>query len=335
MSESPKYSNVLAAITAVALIFGMLGFLDMPKAPYSGYFTGLNADVVRVFPGSPAGVAGLEVGDVIRSIGGISLEDTKAIARRPRPEIGETRTFVVDRSGEALEFDVTYGTQPSRLRVTIVLGSVVALCFLFFGQWAYRRAPNQTTLILALQGLCFGIAFLPAPYSNSFLLRTLGGAFTTVLIVFGLALLVHFLMLFPRRRAFLDKSWALQLIYGPATAVNLFLLFVNLALPDFTGTLRTILSAVTGLMIVGYFGWALVAMIQSYLRASSEERSSYGIALMLLGTLVGLLPVTLSALAIRASILLPGAQYYGLALGLIPITFALAAVRKHRAETAA
>ena len=110
----------------------------------------------------------------------------------------------------------------------------------------------------------------------------------------------------------------------------MFFLYLGLVQPDFTGGLRTITGILVGAFVVGYFGWSLVTVIQSYLRATPEERSSDGVSLMLYGTLIALLPVTISNLvsAVAPSVTLPGFQYYGFLLGLIPITFALAAVKK-------
>ncbi len=330
-SETRKYQGLLLGIAGIAALVGALGLRDTARASYSGLAAGPNGKILRILAGSPAAEAGLEVGDVIRSIGGISVGDTKANSRRPRAEIGETRTFVVERAGERREFDVTYAPQSRRNRIAVVISFTVALCFVVFCVWAYRAAPSSITRVLAFFGLCFGLAFLPVPYAKSFALRTIGGALATVLVVTGFALLVHFLMRFPKRRAFLDRPWAKELIYGPAIAVNVYLLFINLVQPDFTGTLKTVTLMATGLFVAGYFGWALVLMVQSFLRASPEERSRDGLTLMLVATLVGLLPVTLTALAIRMSILLPGGLYYGFTLGLIPIAFAMAAVRQHRA----
>ena len=103
--------------------------------------------------------------------------------------------------------------------------------------------------------------------------------------------------------------------------------------PDFTAGLRLLTGILVGVFIVGYFGWSLVTVVQSYVRATAEERSRDGVRLMLFGTLVALLPITIANLVttLAPSVTLPGFQYYGLFLGLIPITFALAAVRKHTA----
>jgi len=100
-----KYKPMLLVIVATATVIGVLGVTDLKNATYAGFFSGPNNDVVRVFPGSPADEAGLEVGDLMESIGGIAVTDTKARSRRLRPKIGETRTFVVGRDATKLELD--------------------------------------------------------------------------------------------------------------------------------------------------------------------------------------------------------------------------------------
>ena len=87
---STKYKPALVTIAAVIAVIGLLGLLDVKNLPYAGYFSGPGNDVVRIFPGSPAETAGLEVGDVVKSIGGIAVTDTRASSRRARAEIGGT-----------------------------------------------------------------------------------------------------------------------------------------------------------------------------------------------------------------------------------------------------
>lgn len=330
MSQGSPLKNLLVVLAVVAVVFGVFGLIDLGNVPYSGYFSNVNSEVTKVFPDGPAAAGGLEVGDVIKTSGGISVDDTKAIVRRPRAEIGSTRTLVVDRGGETVEVDITFAEQPGRNRITTYLAFVIALCFLGFGVWAYSRAPGPATLRLALFGLCFGTAFVPAPYSDSYFLRNLGGNLATTFVVLGFAFMIHFLLLFPKRRAFLDKPAATKIIYGPAIVVALYFLYLGFVQPDFTGGMRTLTGLVVGVFIVGYFGWSLVTVIQSFKRATPEERSNEGVSLMLYGTLIALLPVTISNLVstVAPSVTLPGFQYYGLLLGLIPITFALAAAKK-------
>ncbi len=89
---------------------------------------------------------------------------------------------------------------------------------------------------------------------------------------------------------------------------------------------------------MAFFGWAVVAMIRRFRGASASERGEHGLALMLFGTLAGLLPVTFSslvgAIAPQLQANLPGIQFFFLTLVLIPICFAVAAVRSAQARPA-
>jgi len=330
-----NYKLFFVGVAAVAMIVGVLGLLDIKNVPYSGYFSGPNNDIVRVFPESPAEQAGLQVGDVVESIGGIAVTDTKALSRRPRAEIGESRTFVVVRDGSRQQIDLSYSGLPSRPRNLGIAAALIGFCFLLLPLWAYHSAPSTSTVVLALFGLCFGAAFLPGPYSQSYMLRALAGAFATSAVVMGFAFLVHYVLQFPKPGAFLARAWGKRLIYGPAILLALFFVFLTVAQPDATSGFNRIVGALVGLFIVGFFGWAVVAMIRRFRGASASERTDHGLTLMLFGTLAGLLPVTLSSLVgtiapqIQAN--LPGIQFFFLTLVLIPICFAIAAMRSARA----
>jgi len=331
-----RFKVVVIVLAVVSATFGIFGIRDLDNVPYSGFFTGPTNEITRVFPGSPAESAGLEVGDVLQSVDGISLSDTRALARRERPALGETRMFMVDRDGGEVELAVTYSGQPEVNRTTSWLGLVVGLCFLAFPMWAYVKAPSAANRVLALFGLCFGAAFTPGPYSSSYFLRTLGGSIGTTAVVLGFAFLVHFVLLFPRPRPFLDRPSANKIIYWPAIGLAAFFLYLTVFTPDTTDMLGQVIGLMAGIFIVSFFGWAVVAMIQTYNRATAEERSRYGLTQMLIGTLVGLVPLTLANLigsvapAVQAN--LPGVQFYFLGLGLIPLTFAMSAAKASAAE---
>ncbi len=79
------------AAAAAAAAFTALALADLPGLPYSGYFTGASGVVNTVQPDSPAEQAGLEVGDKVLLSGGIDGSGALALARRPRPAIGESR----------------------------------------------------------------------------------------------------------------------------------------------------------------------------------------------------------------------------------------------------
>jgi len=333
-----KYKLVFLGVAAVAAVVGFLGLLDIENVPYSGYFSGPNNDIVRVFPKSPAEQSGFQVGDVVESIDGIAVTDTKALSRRPRAEIGESRTFVVDRDGSRQQLDLSYSSLPSRPRNLGIAAALIGFCFLLLPLWAYLTSPSSSTVVLAFFGLCFGAAFLPGPYSQSYMVRALGGALATSAVVMGFAFLVHYVLQFPKPGAFLARAWGRRLIYGPAILLALFFIFLTVAQPDATSGFNRIVGALVGLFIVTFFGWAVVGMIRGFRGASASERTRHGLTLMLFGTLAGLLPVTFSSLigtiAPQIQANLPGIQFFFLTLVLIPICFAVATVRSAQAGRA-
>jgi hypothetical protein len=286
-----------------------------------------------VFPNSPAEQAGFLLGDRIISSGGIDMKDSKALARRPRANIGESRAYVVERRGQNLNLDLTFSGLPARDVVLSFASAIIGFCFLIFGLYAYWRVQNQSTTLLALVGICFGLAFVNTPYLSSYALRTIFGAVTLVLIVFGFAFLLHFMMVFPKAKAFLSKKNAMLWLYGPAALVALLFLFLIIFQPEATSTLNTAFNIIVGLLVAGYLGLAVAAMVHSFVKATPQERAANGLNFMLLGTVIGLAPLVISALigVIAPKVVLPGVEFYALTMVLIPFALAQAALKKERA----
>ena len=89
-----RYKGLFMILAVLIGLVAVLGALDMKNVPYSGYYTDGNNTVIRIYPGSPAQKAGFMKGDLMLSNGGIDVKDTRTLIRRPRAEIGETRTYV-------------------------------------------------------------------------------------------------------------------------------------------------------------------------------------------------------------------------------------------------
>jgi S1-C subfamily serine protease len=71
--------------------------------------------VVNVRPDSPAGAAGLIIGDVVLSIGGEAIAEPEDLGAALRPErVGQTVAVRLVRAGEPREVPVTVGERPSR-----------------------------------------------------------------------------------------------------------------------------------------------------------------------------------------------------------------------------
>lgn len=328
-----KYKTALIVVAALIALLEIPGALDIRNRTYSGYWTDPNNTIIRVFPNSPAEQAGFLLEDRIISSGGIDLKDSKALARRPRAEIGEVRAYVVERRGQNLTLDLTFSGLPAREVALSFAFTIIGFCFLVFGLYAYWKVQNQSTTLLALVGLCFGLAFVDTPYLSSYALRAGFTAVAVTLEVFGFAFLLHFMMVFPKAKAFLAKKNARLWLYGPAAVVALLSLFLIIFQPEATSTLNTSFNIIFGLFVAGYLGLALVAMVHTYVKATPDERAANGLNLMLLGTVVGLAPVIISAIVgvIAPKLVLPGAEFYVLTMALIPIALAQATLKKEHA----
>jgi hypothetical protein len=346
-TKSARYKTPFLVLAVLFLIWGILGVIDQRNIPYSGYITDGNNTVTRIDPGSPAERAGLQVGDYIRSIGGIPVENARALAARPRPEIGETWTLVVQQGATTAaagaeapgtrNVDITFTGPRAKQTFLGYAASLIGLCFIVFGLWPYMRVATRSATLLALVGLCLGVAFFAGPYLPSYVLRSIAFAVLTVLIIASLAFLLHYMMEFPKPKAMLAKNYTLQAVYVPAGIIALFALFIFIFQPTATSTLNIIARSLFGLLLVAYFGLAAFAMIHSYVKATGRERSAYGLNTMLIGVLVGLLPITIAALVgvIAPRVVLPGADFYFLTLVLIPIALALATMKKEAIPRAA
>jgi membrane-associated protease RseP (regulator of RpoE activity) len=334
-----KYKLPFIVVGAVFVLWGIFGLIDIGNVPYSGYIA-FNNTVTRIDEGSPAQAAGLTVGDRITAINGVPIEDTPTLARMPRAQVGETRTFTVEAGAETVlaageegpvtrEVAITFAAQPGRDVALTLAGFIIGLCFVGFGLLAYVRAPSRSSTLLAVTGLCLGLAFLGGPYLGSWALRTIIGSVVLALIVLGFATLLHCVMEFPKAKAILQTKHITKVLYAPAVLMALFFFWIIIFEPQGTGTLNTVANVLTGIFVVGYFGLALVALIHSFVKATPDERSTSGLKLMLIGVLVGLLPVTIASLIgiFAPTVVLPLVDFYFLTMVLIPITMAMAIMR--------
>jgi hypothetical protein len=337
MSSDPnKYTTTLLIFAALVLLWGILGMLDAKNYTNAGY-SSEDRKVIEVEDGSPAEAAGMQVGDVIKSIDGIAIEDVKALSRRERTKIGQTREFVVDRAGEELTLPLTYGPMSSKNKSLNLAGFIISLLFVFFGCWAFLKKKTTAALLFAVFALCFGFNFANGPYISSHLGRSMVNAVTMPIILFGFAALVNFMLRFPWESSFLQSKNSRLWLYLPAAilvAIIWVLIFVE---PDQSTGLNTMMRILFALFVLFYFGWALLTLIRNYKKATPAERSTSGLSLMLWGAIIGLVPILIIVLInmVAPTVIVPGGDYFFLTFGLIPILFALAVVRHKEAEPVA
>ncbi len=331
-----SYKTPFLIVGGLILLWGILGLLDLRNVPYAGFQLGPDNSVTRVYPGSPAEQAGMMVGDAVQSTGGIAIEDSRALSRRPRAEIGESRTIVVVRDGQTVNLDLSFSNQPGRNVALSVAGTLIGACFVVFGLLAYGTAQNRSTTLLALLGLAFGLT-IGGPYIASFGLRTAVGFVVLAGIVLGFAFLLHFMLEFPTRKQWLAKASATKILYAPAVLIALLFFYLLVFQPAGTGGLNRIVNVLVGLFVVGYFGFSVIAVVGTYRKATPEERTAAGLNFMLVGIVLGLLPLIISSIVnvIAPSVVLPAVDFYFLTLVLIPIALAMAAMKQAKAPAAA
>lgn len=301
---------------AVVSIIAVLSLMDLENKSYSGFLATGGTAVTQVRDDSPASEAGFQVGDRIVVNAGIPADDLHALFRQPRAKIGETRHYLVERAGveEPIALSVTFTEVPSRLAALTWGAALIGLTFLVCGLSAYLRHPSSTSRLLAWLGVSAMLTFVGLPYIPQATLRLVASLGPVMASTLMPALLWHFLLSFPRRRAFLDRRIAPWLIYGPVAAVVVLAAVTLLVRPELLGLA---IPVTTGLPLVQIL-FAIGILIRGYVQADAQVRSSYGLHVLLAGFAVGLIPFLLGSFVPT----LPGARLYFLSTILIPISLA-------------
>jgi hypothetical protein len=324
----PRHKNLFLVLAALLLVWGIFGALDVGNFTYGGYQTDGNNTVTQVTDGSPAAMAGMQAGDHMRSVQGVPVEDVRGLNRLERPAVGETWALVVERDGQELALNLRLAALPGGQALSSYIAILIGACFVLFGLWSYLKAPHPGTWLLAALGVCFGPVLLAGPYFGSPLVRNVSGAVVLSAVLMGFAVMLAFVMRAGRPDGYEEGTIVPRWIYWPAALVALMFVALLLFEPAATSGLNVAVRTIAGLFSVAYFGAALVVVIRNYLRASGEMRASRRLGLMLVGTLIGILPLTVSSLVglLSPSTVIPTAEYWFLTLIAIPITFAIAAV---------
>lgn len=326
----PNNKTPLLVIAAVLVIYGIFGWLDVGNYAQGGWATDPDNTVTQVLSGSPTEAAGLKVGDKIISMGGIAMTDAEALTRRARPEVGETWEFVVERDGATVSLDVTFGEPVPQRKFLAHASFLVGFCFIGFTMRAYMQGPSASTQALALAGTLFSLAFLGGPYFENYMLRSINNAVTVVIVWIGVASILNFLLVHLR-------SGGNRLLYLPGLAVGLFIAWRILATPEATSGLNNFGNILFGVVAAFYLIGSLVTVYRSFSGASASERESSGLQLMMIGALVGLVPpiVTIVVGVVAPQVVLPGQNFYFLAMIAIPITWSMAVQKGSGAEATA
>jgi hypothetical protein len=327
--QNNKYNAVLQIAGVLFIIWGILGLMDAKNYSYSGYGTDGDNTIIQVRDGSPAEVAGIQVGDIMKSFDGISVTDSKSFSKRKRTEIGQTVEIVMDRNGEEQVLQVTYSELPDKNSALNLSAFIMGLLFVLLGLYVHLKKKSALSFAFAVFGVFFGFIWFNGPNINPGFLNNLMNSIDITIVMFSFVALARFVLKYPPQSSFLDggnNRW----VYAPAAVIVAIIWILNFAQPDSTSSLNVTIRLLFGVIILFYFGLALITLIRKYSKASAGERKSSGLNLMLLGAVLGLLPFLIFFTVTRLSptTIFPGSDYMFLTFAFIPIFFSMALIQK-------
>jgi serine phosphatase RsbU (regulator of sigma subunit) len=334
-------------------LFGLLAFLlaglsigDMFRSrPWDGVVLEADAPgrllVRSVVEGSGAAEAGILPGEQIIGIDRTLLRSSShAASLINRHEIGETLRYLVQGRGKLREEMVTLG--PRRIgSLPYVYACLLGFAFFFVGLFVLERQPGRRAahvfFILSTLFLLFLVCRLrPASYS---LLENLVLTMGTVALLFLPATFLHFFLIFPRpvklrpepgqphyrrRRLVWLASLAAMYLIPPA---------VLLATVSYAMRRGHSLDFISGLPAPSWWVLAVymvvaLAVLAVKSRRLASQRERRGAALVLFGSVFGLLPFLVTAVAFPSFLHTDKFLAFGIGpLILVPLTFAYAIVR--------
>ena len=320
-----KYYQILPKkgffiLGALFILWGILGKMDSSNYTYRGFQTGDNNQIIVIDEGSPASEAGFEIGDVIITNGGIDQNDNKALSKRSRPNIGDKRTYVVDRNGESVSLELTFSELPDTDKSLNNVGFIMGILFVLIALYMLQKSTSSLTKAFSLFILCFGFIFFNGPYLEPGFLKTLVNCISTSIVLLSFAFMMAYMLEFP------PQAKIPKFLFIPALVVITLVCVLSVVRPDGSGTFNMVLRLIFGVTIIFYFLGSLITLIKKYAGATSEVRSETGLNLMLAGALIGLLPIIIyfTAGVISPGINLPGNDYIFITFLAIPICFAMA-----------
>lgn len=329
-TQKSKNPNGIVIVGVLFIIWSILGIMDSKNYSYSGYTTDDNFTINRVEPDSPAESAGLQVGDVIKSTGGIAVTDSKALSQRQRAEIGETREIVVERNGEEMNFPLTYSERTDQSKTTGLIGNIIGLLFIIIGVFSHRKFKSDLSCAFASFALSFGFIFSGGPYIASQFLDTIVDIVSGAIFLYAFTSLAIFMLKYPPESNFVSNK-NFKLIYAPMAIILLVIIILELLQPDSSGMLNMTMRLLWSLFIIFYFIWSLITLIRKYMNSSSEERNMKGHSMMLIGSVIGLVPVlfyfTVGTISPGSD--LPGNDYAFITFAAIPVFYYLALNKLH------
>src|SRR3990172_7000320 len=253
MDKRLKYF-VIIPLFAVNIFLTLFGFISLYYSPFTGIFMGECSGkpcIERVEEGSPAELAGIRPGDRIVDVNGIEIPDFafafdpdllrsgKEIplfweAQKRLDEaiaIGRTVDILAERGAERLELTLTPIAFPlARIVGRLYLMFLINWVTILIPYLILRKRVYEVTVVFflwvtfsAMNSLscAFQVRDISFPYLPFRFLSEVNHAS----VIISAALFIHLAIIFPRKRAILDKApWLLKGVYVTSATLLLFLL---------------------------------------------------------------------------------------------------------------
>ncbi len=326
-SEREKYHKYKALFLIAAimlLVRGLVGTLDLRHLVSDGYYFGPDNVVMQVRSGGPADKAGVKVGDVVTRIDGIPVDDLLLLANRRRPSINSAGSVTVKRGTLERTFNFTYDELPPVDLIGAFGGVTLAgLAFLVLGTLAYLRRPSRLSSALCILCLLFALELLPRPYLESSIPRRLVAAALAFLATLSLAVLLDYCLQFSVVKSVLiARPWLRPATYLVAGAYGVAKATMEITTPPMSPRRSMLLTLANGSILSVYILLSLLVVVHRYWKTNAAERSAMGLDSMLLGMVIGFVPLVASTLVHTFYPdwgILPGERFYSLALLAVPL----------------
>jgi len=325
MSSSTTTRNLLVAWGVVAMLIATFAAYDATRErPTDGALWRLGRDAVRVVgvvDGGPADRAGLRVGDVIEGIDRQAIRDPRHASELLQSKsVGDKVPYLV-RRGDVM---MTAEIELDRTRIASVTVYLVycalGVIYLLAGAYVFWRNPSLTPArLFYLLCTLFLVYFFSASerstiyyWADSFVQNA--GTFASLMVP---PLFLHFFLVFPARRAVLDRQkWLL-----PALYVIPSIYYVSFTHEQFFLRQMASIGALEQMTLGFYFVAALGSLVSIYL-TSRDKNERQRVKFLTLGTLLGTLPFLVFNIAIGK---LLGREDFALAgaipMVLVPVSF--------------
>lgn len=312
----------LTGIAFFVAVWGASGVLQQWSAGQGGYSTGLGALVSDVEEGEPADVAGLRIDDRIMGVGNAAIDHPWSKPDKERVGVGNTQTLAVDRGGEHLTVDLVWKNLSSAHWRSLLVGFLITSGFLGFGVWAYLASRTFAGLVLAVFGVCYGVAAYEGPT-----VEPLDGGIRFlqyILSFLSTVLLFHFLMVFPKRKTVFRRRVPGWLVYAPFIPFVLFGLAEWVIFPALVREYRTV-TTVTDLFFMVLL---VAALVHTWVTLGREGLRQTRFNLILWGLAIAIGPILILGLLSLAipGLTLPGSDFLPVLGVAIPGSMALAVV---------